>query len=84
MERYYAKIYSEEVEKKMSSFSKEGILRLLRYLKTMDEVVGGYPQSNIFINDGEHLHFPLFCQTLFMGWKGNELTKIIWVKHLIC
>ena len=51
----------------------KSVVRHLRYLKTIDSIVGKFPQCTVFWNDGRDLHFPLYCQNIFFAWKKDEL-----------
>ena len=62
-------------EKKVDEMNEDSIIKHLRFLKALDGVVEEFPLYQVFINDSKNLHFPLFCQSIFLAWR-TKVPKI--------
>ena len=60
-------------EKKIEDMEQPSIVKHLRYVKTIDEVVGAYPACMVFLNIAGRLHFPFYCQSIFLSFKTEDL-----------
>src|SRR4051812_9210842 len=51
-------------------------IKHLRYLKLMSDLVQLFPGTAIFYVLNEHLHFPLFCQSIYLTWRPEPLIPV--------
>jgi hypothetical protein len=71
---------SSRGSKRVEGLSPESIIKHLRYLRTIDNLVAANPGTCVFVKSSTgSLHFPLYCLRVALGWKAGspEVTACI-------